>query len=982
MILQEVQETVLYHADSLLSKDRTGRGFICPICGNGSKHSGDGIAPIPNTNGLFKCFVCGHSGDLISFIAKSENRSYMETAKTLAVQFGIEHHHGDFYQPIMKKTPVKVEPVDEPKKDFTEYFQYVHTLLPKDRTDYFARRALGSATINHFNLGFDPTWQHPKILQERGKAPMSPRAIIPISTFSYLARDVRSTLTDKQKKYAKQKVGSGTIFNPAALKDPYPFIVEGEFDAMSFYEIGFDAIALGSISYSNLLFAYLEEHHITPQRLIVALDNDERGFDAAKVLVQQLAEKGYPVHLCDSSVLYDNHKDANEFLVADRSRFTQNVIDVMERVKSFSGEVITTDLQHIDFSKETSSTREGVSTSADEQPKVEQSSQTLGDDTASFTNDSVPSALQIAINTLQNVSDFSQENIFSDKVLHAAAVCQLDSPVHFLAFRDKCKQNKLSVTALDSAVKRVMKAVVKFRNQQQLGDLRGLLHNVRNPQALEYDEARQATIDKLSKLDYSTLTDDEDAQREIISLIRNNVLQCTRSGKVEATVKNIEAILKYDPVVRDCIGWDEFQHKFVAKCDLPWYPEGKKTKGKNWEDNDDIGFENYVDRNYNGFRNSRLIFAALNEWAYQHPTHPVREYLQSLTWDGTPRLCTFFVDTLGVEDSEYVHEVTACWFNAAIARPFNPGCKWDFCLVLKGNQGIGKSTVLSQLAGQWFNDSIFAVKGKDSMENLIGSWIVELDEMEALSKASNESIKSYISRQTDRFRLPYGRRKEEFARQCVFAATTNNVTFLRDKTGGRRFLILVSDADKTSTSDRLSILTDDYVDQVWAEAYFYYQEMFRNGFDSKKLLPAEDVLDIAEEFQKFSTEGSELEGMIDAYLQIPILEKDKWRKMTKDARKKFVSENVPVDEEDRTVLVNMETGEVVGEGGEAVDLVERDCVSAVEIAYELFGVDNPMRDRQLIKEITEIMARMDGWKQVTWKRCGVYGQQRIAFERC
>ena len=78
----------------------------------------------------------------------------------------------------------------------------------------------------------------------------------------------------------------------------------------------------------------------------------------------------------------------------------------------------------------------------------------------------------------------------------------------------------------------------------------------------------------------------------------------------------------------------------------------------------------------------------------------------------------------------------------------------------------------------------------------------------------------------------------------------------------------------------------------------------------------------------------------------------------------------------------METGEVVGEGGVAVDLVERDCVSAVEIAYELFGVDNPMRDRQLIKEITEIMARMDGWKQVTWKRCGVYGQQRIAFERC
>ena len=980
MILKEVKETVLQNAGSLLEPDRTGRGYICPICGNGSGHSGDGIAPIPNTDGLFKCFVCGHSGDLISFIAKSENRSYMETAKTLAIQFGIEHHFGSDFQPIQKKTaPIKEEHVDEPKKDYTDYFNYVHTLIHKKNNHYFSLRGLNHSTVTHFNLGFDPTWQHPKLV-EKGKAPMSPRAIIPITKFSYLARDVRYPLTDKQKKYAKQKVGAGSIFNPDALKEPFPFIVEGEFDAMSFFEIGFPALALGSISYSNKLFAYLEENHISPKRLLVALDNDERGRDAATVLVQQLAEKGYHVHLCDSSVLYDNHKDANELLVDNRQLFFENVTKTLDFAKSFSDEVISTD-STIDLLKKTPSTSESVSTAPSEQLRVEQTSQTLATDTVSFHNDSVPSALQTAISTLQSVADFSQQNIFSDKILHAAAICQLDSPIHFLTFRDKCKQNKLSVTALDSAVKRVMKAVIKFRNRQQLGDLRGLLHNVRNPQALEYEEARQATIDKLSTLDYSTLADDEDARQNIISLIRENLLQYTRSGKVEATVKNIEAILKYDPVVRDCIGWDLFQHKFVAKCDLPWYP-GTKTKGKNWEDNDDIGFENYVDRNYNGFRNSRLIFAALNEWAYQHPTHPIREYLQSLTWDGTPRLATFFVDTLGVEDTDYVRDVTACWFNAAVARPFNPGCKWDFCLVLKGNQGIGKSTVLSSLAGQWFNDSIFSVKGKDAMENLIGSWIVELDEMEALSKASNESIKAYISRQTDRFRLPYGRRKEEFARQCVFAATTNSVTFLRDKTGGRRFLILVSDADKTTTSERLRILTDEYVDQVWAEAFHYYKEMFRDGFDSKKLLPAEDILDIAEEFQKFSTEGSELEGMIDAYLHIPILEKDKWRKMTKDARKKFVSENVPVDEEDRTVLVNMETGEVVGEGGEAVDLVERDCVSAVEIAYELFGVDNPMRDRNLIKEITEIMARMDGWKQVTWKRCGVYGQQRIAFERC
>lgn len=152
-----------------------------------------------------------------------------------------------------------------------------------------------------------------------------------------------------------------------------------------------------------------------------------------------------------------------------------------------------------------------------------------------------------------------------------------------------------------------------------------------------------------------------------------------------------------------------------------------------WRDTDDAGLRNYLAKYYD-LAARQVIDDALVEVMYKHKTHPVRNYLKNLKWDGVERAETLFIDFLGAEDSQYVKDVTRTWLKAAVARIERPGVKYDSCIVLSGPQGIGKSTILSRLGGKWFNDSIVSFQGKEAMEQLQGSWIIELSEMQASKK--------------------------------------------------------------------------------------------------------------------------------------------------------------------------------------------------------------------------------------------------------
>lgn len=331
----------------------------------------------------------------------------------------------------------------------------------------------------------------------------------------------------------------------------------------------------------------------------------------------------------------------------------------------------------------------------------------------------------------------------------------------------------------------------------------------------------------------------------------------TRGGGKKSPIlpiaQNFLIILQYDPLLKGKFGLDEFAHRLMLIGDLPW----RKREGNPvWRDSDDASLRNYLSTRYD-LAARQVIDDALTEVMRANAFHPVRQYLDGLTWDKTPRAETVYIDWLGAEDSSYVREVTRIHLKAAVARVMTPGVKFDPCIVLSGPQGIGKSTILRKLGQRWFNDSIVSIQGKDAMEALQGSWIIELQEMQAVSKAENDLIKAFISRTADKFRAPYGRRTEEFPRQGVFAATTNDYIFLKDRTGGRRFWPVMCSGEGTKTLDEL---TDDVVGQIWAEVY----EMWKK--DTRLTLTPETAK-TARELQEAHTEGSEKAGLIQDYLE-------------------------------------------------------------------------------------------------------------------
>lgn len=304
-------------------------------------------------------------------------------------------------------------------------------------------------------------------------------------------------------------------------------------------------------------------------------------------------------------------------------------------------------------------------------------------------------------------------------------------------------------------------------------------------------------------------------------LIRNS------RGRALWNTANALRIMEHDPNLKNCFAFDEFRQIKMLTAPIPFSGERSNAfQGREIKDSDITKLVSYFNRI--GFPDAtKTVAADVVEAVSEASTyHPVRNYLNQLPqWDGVPRANSWLLDYCAVtprddDEARYVQEAGKRWLISAVARAMKPGCKADGVLILEGRQGAMKSTTLRTLAGgEWFGDSLPSMHTKDASDYLRGKWIIEMAELSNINKAEVEVVKAFIAREEERFRPAYARNEITYARQCVFAGSTNKSDYLRDETGNRRFWPV-----KVGTSCDVRSLARDR-DQIWAEVV----NMFRAG---------------------------------------------------------------------------------------------------------------------------------------------------------
>lgn len=412
-----------------------------------------------------------------------------------------------------------------------------------------------------------------------------------------------------------------------------------------------------------------------------------------------------------------------------------------------------------------------------------------------------------------------------------------------------------------------------------------------------------------------------------------------KTGKVEDTMTNVVTIMENDTKLKGLGGMDTFANMPVKTDSLPWWTYD--AKNANWTDGDLAELALYLERYY-GIRNNQNVKTARTAVWNRHAFHPIRDYLNGLTWDGKPRLDTLLVDYLGAEDSPYVRAVTRKFFVAAVARVLNPGTQFDEILTLEGPQGCGKSQFIRRIAGDdWVNDSLQTFTGKEAYEALQGSWFVEVAELAANRRADVNQSKHFISKQSDRFRKAYAELTGNYKRQCVFVGTTNQADFLRDMTGNRRWWIVK--VDGSGPKDIWKDLGRER-DQIFAEARHFYEAGEPIHLDAAQTKLAEVV---QEEYRYKSVREDQIAEFLD--MDLP----EGWKDMSLAARQMWLECH----------------------DKDGVEPRKRVCL--LEIWLEALGGSRGNFPNQDQREITDILMKL-GWvrlpNKVTFGKA--YGKQR------
>jgi hypothetical protein len=435
---------------------------------------------------------------------------------------------------------------------------------------------------------------------------------------------------------------------------------------------------------------------------------------------------------------------------------------------------------------------------------------------------------------------------------------------------------------------------------------------------------------------------------DVVSINSQDTMILTDKGMIKAnSPSNVLLSFKADDQLSIYLKHNEFSQEHELLKDIKigntFFKKGELPS--NFDSVVKVYFESVLGVAYS----NQAMLDGMETFFSERSYNPVMEYMEraASNWDGRKRINQMLQVYLGAEDIDLVSKIAEMWLVGAVAKVYDPYVKFDYVLDLVGGQGVGKTSLLQKLGGSWYTDAVTDFANKDNYDIMLKSLIVNDDEMVASNRMSFAETKAFISKTSLRFRKPYMKRTEEFAKNFVLARTTNQKEYLKDKTGERRFLPVLANIEKQKKHPME--IEPETIEQIWGEAVTIYRAGADLMFDKE----TEERLEIYRE--KFMYRD-EVELQVLEYLEMPI--PDNWSSWSIQQQHQYTSKYFDNS----------------GEFEAGTKKLEK--VSTREMMYNLFMRNS--NDKKLSTKINMIMDNHPGWEKGQFR---IGGKNTKGFKR-